>query len=83
MGVMLIAILLGWYEWDHWVAAELQARAASGRRSLGAEGLAAAQAFVRVFLVAFPLLLSTGLAFTWRHFAGPLSRGTPVPHATR
>jgi hypothetical protein len=83
MLVMLLAILLGWNEWDGWVAAELRARVASGGPVSGPEGLGAAQAFARVFLLAAPILLMTGLGFTWKRFAGPVTRAAPVPQATR
>lgn len=83
MLLLLLAILLGWNDWDDWVAAELQARATSGSPSWGTEALAAAQAFVRAFLVAAPIVLATGLGFAWRRFAGPVSRGAPAAPATR
>jgi hypothetical protein len=83
MLVMLLAILLGWNDWDGWVVAELQARAEAGGRALGAGGLAAAQAFARVFLLAAPILLLTGLGFTWKRFAGPVSKPAAVPLPTR
>jgi hypothetical protein len=83
MLLMLLAILLGWNDWDEWAAAELRARAASGAPALGAEAVGAAQAFVRVFLLAAPALSLAGLAVTWKRFAGPVSRAAPVPQPTR
>jgi hypothetical protein len=83
MGVMILAVLLGWGEWDAWVVAELEARAAAGARSLGTDGVGAAQAFVRGALIVIPLLLLTGLGLAWKRFSGPVVSGVPAPQTTR
>jgi hypothetical protein len=83
MVVSLLAVALGWGAWDGWVVAELEARAAAGARSVGTEGIAAAQAFVRGALVAIPVLVLAGLGLSWKRFAGPVASVTPVPQATR
>jgi len=83
MALTLLTVVLAWSQWDAWIAAEVEARAALRGRPLREGELEMARAFVRVLLVAAPLAILAGVGLTWKRFEGGPAARVVVPQTAR